>query len=134
MIPRSRKAFLASIAALATLLCLPLSAQAAFGIKSFSAGAFNNDGSVALQAGSHPYEYKLSFEMNQDAENNPEGTLRTLVADLPPGLVGDPLAVPRCKGAAFEGQFTSCPGNTQVGVALIRLKASPSRSMKPSTT
>jgi hypothetical protein len=123
--PRKRNSFLLAIFAIGALLCLPLSAQADFGLKSFSAGAFNKDGSVSLQAGSHPYEYTLSFELNQDAEGNPEGTLRDLIVDLPPGLVGDPQAVPRCSGADFEGILPKCPGNTQIGIATIKAKGLP---------
>lgn len=122
---RSRNAFLVAIAALAALPCLPLSAQADFGIQSFSAGAFNKDGSVALQAGSHPYEYKIDLTMNQDSEGTPEGTLRDFVVDLPPGMVGNPLAVPRCSGEDFEGSVPHCPGNTVIGVALIKAKGLP---------
>jgi hypothetical protein len=121
---RSRLASITAIAALGALCCLPAIAQASFGLKSFSAGAFNKDGSVDLQAGSHPYEYKLSFEMNQDSKGTPEGTLRDLVVDLPPGLVGNPLAVPRCPGVDFEGQLPHCPGNTVIGVATFRTKGS----------
>ena len=36
------------------------------------------------------------LEMNQGPEGIPEGTLRELIVDLPPGLVGNPRAVPRC--------------------------------------
>jgi hypothetical protein len=122
VISRSRIASVATIAVLGALLCGPVSAQAAFGIESFSAGAFNKDGSVDLQAGSHPYEYKLSFTMNQDSKGKPEGALRDLVVDLPPGLVGNPQAVPRCRAVDFEGQAPHCPGNTVIGVAVFQLK------------
>jgi hypothetical protein len=109
-------------ACLATCACLLLtpSAFASFGLKSVSAVARNRDGSVALQAGSHPYEYVLSFEMNEDSSGALEGTLRDLIVELPPGLVGDPQALPRC-GAAFEGEEPHCPGNTQIGVTTIKL-------------
>jgi hypothetical protein len=100
------------------------SARADFGIEpqSASAGAFNRDGSVDLAAGSHPYEYTVSFAMNHDSEEHPEGTLRDLVTELPPGMAGDPQATPRCSGAQFEGQAPHCPGNTQIGVAHIQLR------------
>ena len=105
----------------AAALCLALaapSAQADFGIKDFSVKAVNEDGTPATLAGSHPYEYTLSFEMNQDAEKSPEGTLRRLIVDLPPGFVGNPQALPRCTRAQFDFNLLStCPGNTQVGVA-----------------
>ena len=58
--------------------------------------------------------------MNQNAEEIPEGTLRELIIDLPPGMIGNPFAVPSCTGADFEGVVPLCPGNTQVGIARIR--------------
>ena len=121
MISRKRIASLVGIAVLGALLCLPVAAQADFGIKDFTAGATNKDGSIDLRAGTHPYEYEVSFTMNQDSGGIPEGTTRSLIVDLPPGLVGNPLAVPRCKGADFEGQSPRCPGNTQIGVAVVKV-------------
>jgi hypothetical protein len=115
--------------ALATAFCLPAAAQADFGIKEMSAGALKEDESPELRAGAHPYEFKLAFEMNQDSEEEPEGTLQELVFDLPPGMVGNPFAVPQCSGADFEGLTTNCPGNTQIGVAFIRVTGlTPARS------
>ncbi|MGB7685293.1 MAG: hypothetical protein WBL45_05865, partial [Solirubrobacterales bacterium] len=98
-------------------LLIPAIAQADFGIKNFTAGAVNEDGSVNLQAGSHPFAWKLAWEMNQDSEERPEGTLREFVIDLPPGMVGNPEAVPRCSAADFEGVSTNCPPETQIGFA-----------------
>jgi hypothetical protein len=105
------------------LLVLAPAAQASFGIKSASVRAVNPDGSVDLQAGSHPHEYTVKFAMNLDSEGAPEGTLRDFIVDLPPGLVGNPLAVPRCSGADFEGQVPHCPANTQIGVAFFRIQS-----------
>jgi hypothetical protein len=106
--------------ALSAALWLPAAAQADFGIKSLDAGTFTEEETPELRAGARPYEFKLAFEMNQDAKEVPEGTLRELVIDLPPGMVGNPLAAPKCSGADFEGLTTNCPGNTQIGVAFIR--------------
>ncbi len=104
-------------------LLAPAAAQAGFGITSFSTSALNRDGTVNLQAGTHPYEFQASFALNQTAEE-PEGTLSAFVADLPPGMVGNPRAVPRCTAADFEGQTPKCPGNTQVGIANVQLLGS----------
>jgi hypothetical protein len=108
-----------AIALFAATLLAPGAAQADFGIRTLSAGAFNEDGSPDLQAASRPYEFRLDFELNQNSQGNPEGTLRELRLDLPGGMVGDPFALPRCSAADFEGVSPHCPGNTQVGVALI---------------
>jgi hypothetical protein len=104
------------------LAALPVSAQAAFGVRNLTTTARNEDGSVDVQAGSHPFEWNLSFEVAQDSLGKPEGTLQDFFADLPAGMVGNPLAVPRCTGAQFYQQDTpECPPNTQVGVAHVNL-------------
>jgi hypothetical protein len=102
-------------------LVAPAAAQAEFGIDTMTAGSTNEDGSANLRAGSHPYEFEIGIEMNQDSEGIPEGTLREIFVDLPAGVVGNPLAVPRCSGADFEGQLPQCPPNTQIGVARIKV-------------
>ena len=76
---------------------------ASFGISSFSATAVNRDGSVDLEAGSHPFEYVVHLSLNTNSSGELEGIMRELSFDLPPGLVGDPQAIPRCSGAQFEG-------------------------------
>ena len=98
---------------------------ASFGANSVSATAVNADGSVDLQAGSHPYEYRVSFSLNHNSSGSVEGTLRDLVVELPPGLVGNPQVVPRCPGSLFEGLVPQCPGNTQVGVVEVKAEKLP---------
>ena len=74
-----------------------------FGIKKFEISFLNEDGSPDTQAGSHPYQMVNNFEFNSHfmrTESNadspyvqePDGTLKNLAVDLPPGLVGDPNA------------------------------------------
>jgi hypothetical protein len=104
-------------------LWVPTLAQASFGIDVMNVKSSSKDGSANLRAGSHPYEFTVSFVMNQNSEGIPEGSLRDLIVDLPAGFVGNPLAVHSCSGADFEGQIPSCPINTQVGVAEIKVVA-----------
>jgi hypothetical protein len=100
----------------------PAAAQADFGIKSFSVSILEQDGTtVDTQAASHPYKLSVSLEMNLDEDKRPEGTLRDVIVELPPGLVGNPLATPRCTGAEFEGSVPQCPSNSQVGIAKAAL-------------
>ena len=119
----ARKALAASVgfALLMVALLAPAAAQADFGIKSLNAEALKQNGSTELQAGAHPFEFKVAFEMNQDSEGEPEGTLREVIFDLPPGMVGNPFAVARCSGADFEGVLPNCPANTQVGTAILHV-------------
>jgi hypothetical protein len=118
---RKSLAIYVGLAALLLTMISPVAAQADFGIKSMSAGALNEDESIDLQAGSRPYEFRLGFEMNLDSEEAPEGKLRDLIVDLPPGMVGNPLAVRSCSGADFEGVTPQCPADSQVGVALVHI-------------
>lgn len=118
---RARTPLVACLCFVLFLLAAP-GAQASFGIKSLNVKAESEDGSIDTQAGSHPYAYTVSFDLNlhEDAEETPEGILSGLEVDLPPGLLGNPLATPRCTGAQFEGQTTNCPTDSQIGVVHIR--------------
>lgn len=118
---RAHKRLGLCLALLAIALLAPSAAQADFGIKSLGVSAIEEDGSPALQAGSHPYELTTAFEFNTDAKGKLEGIPRELIFSLPPGVIGNPLAVPRCSAADFEGALVHCPGNTQIGVATFAL-------------
>ena len=79
--------------------------------------AENRDGTIDTQAGSHPYSYTLHFELKTDGTGKSEGgEMRDVLTDLPPGLFGNPLAVPRCSIKSFEGGPPKCDPSTQVGV------------------
>ena len=121
MIGRQR---IAAAAALLGLLAAPAAAKADFGIVpgSVSAVAENRNGTIANQAGSHPYNYTVSFKLKTDESGYTEGgQLRDVIVDLPPGLVGNPLAVPRCSRQDFEGGTPACPGSTPIGVLRANL-------------
>jgi hypothetical protein len=116
----ARRTLTALIAA-AALLVLPAAAQADFGLApgSVSITARNANGTIDEQASSHPYSFTAHFALNLDqAEKTEGGELRTVLADLPPGFIGNPTlaALPRCSRQAFEGEQPQCPPETQVGV------------------
>ena len=96
----------------------PAAAQGAFGFKSLSVTATDREGNPEFQAGSHPYKYTVAFRMNQTGEK-PDGLLRDLTVELPPGLVGNPRAVPVCPLTKFDGNTVSCPADTQIGTARV---------------
>jgi hypothetical protein len=114
-----------AVAFCACLLFVAPASFASFGLNGVSATAVNSDGSVDLQAGSHPYEYTLDFALNHNSSGNLEGTLRDLIVELPPGLVGNPQAVPQCPGTVFEGLVPQCPGDTQVGLVEVKAENQP---------
>jgi hypothetical protein len=70
------------------------------GITAMWAGAFDEDGKPATQAGSHPAHAGTFFLLNtiETPVGNivPAGNLRDLDVDLPPGFVGNPLVTARC--------------------------------------
>ncbi|HEX5852697.1 MAG TPA: hypothetical protein VFY36_06360 [Solirubrobacteraceae bacterium] len=86
-----------------------------------------------LQAGSHPVGFTTFMAFNVSAINKTveceliqsltpgcpllNTNVKDLEVALPPGMVGDPNAVPRCSQIAFQSyNNNNCPGETQVGV------------------
>ncbi|HSK49335.1 MAG TPA: hypothetical protein VK889_02450, partial [Solirubrobacterales bacterium] len=70
------------------------------GIQAFWAGAFDEDGHVATQAGGHPAHAFTGFFSNTVlspiGEIVPAGDLRDVRVELPPGFIGNPLVSERC--------------------------------------
>jgi hypothetical protein len=74
------------------------------------------------QAGGHPWGLTSRFEFTSkellnatDIVSIPTQEAKDIVVGLPPGLLGNPMAVPRCSltAALSEG---NCPASTQIGV------------------
>ncbi len=126
-----RRLLAAVILSVAGMLCLPLAAQAEFGFHDFDVTFTNEDGSPAIQAGSHPFAMTTSFKLNTHVDPHfgivPDGEMRTLRFEQIPGLVGEPTATPRCSTAEFlshelGGDF--CDDNTAVGrISVVHTKA-----------
>jgi hypothetical protein len=85
-------------------------------------------GSLVRQAGAHPFEQRVRFDLNERSflgtdgtrENASEGAIKTAEVTLPRGFIGNPEATPRCDPADFAQRgvtidSTACPANTQVG-------------------
>jgi DNA-binding beta-propeller fold protein YncE len=99
-----------------------------FGIKNYEVNFLNEDGTPDTQAGSHPYRFVDIFKMNSHftrSESNadspylrePDGILRDVTIDLPPGFVGDPNATStKCTDAELRVGFGDCPPASRVGV------------------
>jgi hypothetical protein len=117
--------FLSLALLVAVLLALPASASAEFGITGFEGVTVDREGNVDNRAGAHPYEQRFSFglttKVNGTGDVEPDGNLKNLEIDFPPGFVGDPSAASICTEAQFETPnvetFTQkCPDGSQVGV------------------
>ena len=115
----NRRTF-ACLFALAAILVGPAAARAAsFGVApgSLAVTARNADGTIDAQASSHPYAFTVSFALNTDLEGHSVGgELRDVLIDLPPGLVGNPTAVPTCTRQEFEGGRPHCSPASQIGI------------------
>jgi hypothetical protein len=97
---------------------------APFGFASWDGWLSNADGTLDTQAGSHPYELTTSFALNtlhQGEETLPAGgEMRNVEVELPPGLIGNPEAVPQCTRAEFNTHYQEgCPNASQIGDVLI---------------
>lgn len=102
------------IAALAAALLVPASASA-FGVEEFHADTLEADGTTTYtQAGGHPPLGVTSFRLS-DTGGLPDGDLKEVRVDIPPGLIPNPEAVPKCMAA--EPAF--CPAETRVGTVEI---------------
>ena len=93
------------------------STPARFGFAGFTGWFSDAGGTIDTQAGSHPYELTvpLDFNTTQPGEE-PEpasGEARNITVELPPGLIGDPQATPRCPRQQFDAR--RCPADTQIG-------------------
>jgi uncharacterized repeat protein (TIGR01451 family) len=95
-----------------------------FGLSFFDVDVAAESGYEDTQAGSHPYELTASFAFNVSARED-EGTEspladaapKDLELTLPPGLSGNPAALPQCSEQSFlEAEGLDCPDNTQVGI------------------
>jgi hypothetical protein len=100
-----------------------VSSQApSFGFADWDAWFSNADGTLDTQAGSHPYEAVFSFDLATVVYKGRTvlpagGEFRSLHAELPPGLIGNPYAVPRCTRQQLLAE--KCPDASQVGNILI---------------
>jgi hypothetical protein len=90
-----------------------------FAVESFAAAPQD------LQAGGHPYELDDHFRLST-APENPWGNAfpsfaivnsKDIVTTLPPGMIGNPQATPRC--TANELAHATCSGAAQVGVLRV---------------
>jgi hypothetical protein len=68
------------------------------------------------QAGAHP-EFDTSFRMKTDAVGFPFAQTRDIEVDLPPGLLANLAAFPRCTVLQFQSE--GCPFESQLGIVEI---------------
>src|ERR1700727_664265 len=119
---------LAMALALSVMAMAASAADADFGFLPGPAGfdgtITNADGSPDTQAGSHPYAVTTGFALNTVTGGEgilpAGGEIRDIDVSVPPGLIGDPNAVPACPSTLLYASGNSeCPDNTAVGIVKI---------------
>lgn len=88
---------------------------------------FVNEPETFTQAGGHPWALTTKIEFASEEFETLSGSSvhhvivptrdpKDIVVALPPGLLGDPLATPRCSLASLLNGGVRCPPSTQIGV------------------
>jgi hypothetical protein len=75
------------------------------------------------QAGGHPWALTARAVFDTEEVVSPEGVVagaptrdpKDVVTSLPPGLLGDPMAAPRCSLTQVTSSSEQCPADTQIG-------------------
>jgi hypothetical protein len=112
MRPR-REAVAVAAVLLLTLLTAATPAHAAIVVTDFKAEVRESDHTTLVtQAGDHPYEGVTSFTF-KNTLGIPDEHVKDVRVDLPPGLISNPEATPKCSASAFAAD--TCPANTQLG-------------------
>ncbi len=82
------------------------------------------------QAGGHPWALTTTVELateivkktrSEELEVVPTSEAKDIVGGLPPGLLGDPMAVPRCPLTLVSSSSEECPADTQIGMYLAHI-------------
>ncbi len=101
-----------------------------FGAEHVELDPEGQSGAAETLAGRHPFQLTTTLDFNQTLE--PESTepaapalLKNLHFTLPPGLIGDPQATPKCSNLDFSTLYVKdtnlCPTDTVVGAASVTL-------------
>jgi hypothetical protein len=128
-----RHCCLAALAIASTALLTPATAGAGFGFlpgkEGFDVAVTDSAGAPETQAGAHPHTLKVELGLESGGAF-PDGDLRDLRLDLPPGFLFNPTAVSECSSAAFHtprdspyeasSSGESCPNQSQIGTVEVR--------------
>jgi len=106
-----------------------------FGVERYELAPEEENGESDVRAGSHPFQLTTTLDLNETLAPLGEGQAvlnpaapalaRNLNFELPPGLLGDPQAIPQCSDVDFSSiganNVNACPADAAIGVALITL-------------
>jgi hypothetical protein len=117
---------LAGIAAL-TIVAPTAQAQFDFQVDTFSHEVNDDVGDPETQAGAHPFVVQTNtlFGVRTDSNGDPlpDGTMKDIEVELPPGFVGDPTEVPSCSQAdlltGVDFLAPGCHQSAQIGLLIL---------------
>lgn len=103
--------------ALCAALALASAPAHAYEIEDFTGAVYRegvqDETNYADEAGEHPHTGVVEFSYRTDAQGRPTGVTKDLRVDIPPGLVPNPEAFPRCTDDELAA--AACPPESQVG-------------------
>lgn len=119
---------IASVSAVIAVALAPSTTLAAFGLAKWEAGTCISSECTEktpedfyTQAAGHPPYGITDFELKTNSVTGaPEGKIKELRVDIPPGLSVNPFATPQCKPTVPKS-LVGCPATTQVGEAQLRV-------------
>ena len=99
-----------------------------FGVQAYELSPESIGGTPDTQAGSHPFQLTSTLDLNETylkGGAKVAALAKDLSFALPPGLVGDPTAIPQCTSGEFSTKASTfrnlCPENTAIGVAQVKV-------------
>ena len=105
-----------------------------FGVESYEFSPEGEAGEIDTQAGSHPFQVTTNLQFNRFlfkfanglTEQSVPELVRNVHVNLPPGFLGNPLALKQCSDLDFatlqpNSQATRCPANAAIGASLATL-------------
>jgi hypothetical protein len=96
-------------------------ASAALEFKAAEASLNSTDGAQSRQAGAHS-DFTFHFSQEKDSDGYPIESFRSVLIDLPPGMVGNATVATECSQQDFQNSnagYTACPLESQVGTAFV---------------
>jgi hypothetical protein len=90
------------------------------GMQAFLAGAYDEEGNLDTRAGGHPYSASAAIFANTVRSPLgivvPAGEFKNVAALLPPGFLGNPIAVPQCPESVLDPPVgPGCPPEMVLG-------------------
>ncbi|MBA3866588.1 MAG: hypothetical protein H0X42_09635 [Solirubrobacterales bacterium] len=113
----------AAASATATETTVISPSPALFGFHEFNAAITEADGTAASQAGAHPYQMTVNFNLNNIATASgsvpPAANAKDITANLPRGVVVNPQVTAKCTEHQLEQNPVACPDASAVGTVQV---------------